>query len=41
MANEMGIAGERIDGFVRNAMNLLQQFVAEIDVGGSPQGGRA
>jgi hypothetical protein len=41
MAAEMKIADGEIDNFVNNMMGAIRQFVTEIDVGGSPQGGRA
>jgi hypothetical protein len=41
MATEMKIADGEIDAFVNNMMGAIRQFVTEIDVGGSPQGGRA
>jgi hypothetical protein len=41
MATEMKIADGEIDTFVDNMMGAIRQFVTEIDVGGSPQGGRA
>jgi hypothetical protein len=41
MASEMKIADGEIDTFVNNMMGAIRQFVTEIDVGGSPQGGRA
>jgi hypothetical protein len=41
MATEMKIADGEIDAFVNNMMGAIRQFVTEIDIGGSPQGGRA
>jgi hypothetical protein len=41
MASEMKIADGEIDDFVNHVMGAIRQFVTEIDVGGSPQGGRA
>jgi hypothetical protein len=41
LAKEMKLADESTDAFVKSFMDLLRQFVTEIDVGGSPQGGRA
>jgi hypothetical protein len=41
MAKEMRIPDANIDDFVIRQMELLRQFVTEIDVGGSPRGGRA
>jgi hypothetical protein len=41
MALDMKIADGEIDDFVNHVMGTIRQFVTEIDVGGSPQGGRA
>jgi hypothetical protein len=41
MAAEMRIADGEIGDFVINMMGAIRLFVTEIDVGGSPQGGRA
>jgi hypothetical protein len=41
MASEMKIADGEIDDFVDHVMGAIRQFVTEIDVGGSPKGGRA
>ena len=40
-AKEMGIVGDQIDGFIELQMKAIRQVITEIDVGGSPQGGRA
>jgi hypothetical protein len=41
MASQMKIADGEIDDFVKHVMGTIRHFVTEIDVGGSPQGGRA
>jgi hypothetical protein len=41
LAKEMRIVDDKVDGFVEEHMKLIRQFVTEIDVGGSPKGGRA
>ena len=38
---QLGIANERLDGLVELLMKGMRQFVLDIDVGGSPQGGNA
>jgi hypothetical protein len=40
-ALEMGMAGERMDGFIKIQMEAIRGMVQNIDVGGSPQGGNA
>jgi hypothetical protein len=40
-ASEAKIADGEIDDFVNHLMGSIRQLVTEIDVGGSPQGGRA
>jgi hypothetical protein len=42
MANLMGVVPDnRMDDFVKLQMEVVRQFVKEIDVGGRPQGGNA
>jgi len=38
---EIGITGEQMDAFIELQMNAIRQIVSDIDVSGSPQGGRA
>ena len=40
-ARELGHAGERVDEFIKIQMDAIREIVTNIDVGGSPQGGRA
>jgi hypothetical protein len=41
LASDIRIPDERVDAFVEHQMRAIRQFVTEIDVGGSPKGGRA
>jgi len=41
VARELGIAREQIDEFVKNQMDVIRGIVQNIDVRGSPKGGRA
>ena len=41
LASEIRIPTEKVDEFVELQMKVIRQLVTEIDVGGSPQGGRA
>ena len=42
MAKQMGnVPEDKMDDFVNLQMEVVRQFVTEIDVGGSPQGGNA
>ena len=40
-AEELSITARQRDFFLKNQMILIKQFVAQIDAGGSPQGGHA
>jgi hypothetical protein len=40
-AHKMGIAGEKMDGFIKIQMDAIRGMVQNIDVGGNPQGGNA
>jgi hypothetical protein len=40
-ARDMGIAGEQMGGFIKIQMEAIRGMVQNIDVGGSPQGGKA
>jgi hypothetical protein len=41
MPSNMGIPNEKVDGFIDAQMKAVRHFVTQIDVGGTPQGGRA
>jgi hypothetical protein len=41
MASNMGIPDKKVDGFIDAQMKAVRHFVTQIDVGGTPQGGRA
>ena len=41
VGNELGVAGQQLDRVVDLQMKAIRQIVTDIDVGGSPQGGRA
>jgi hypothetical protein len=41
VAQDKKIAERDTDDFVNHLLDVLRQVVTEIDVGGSPQGGRA
>jgi hypothetical protein len=40
-ADKMGIAGPQMEGFIKIQMDAIRRMVQNIDVGGSPQGGKA
>jgi hypothetical protein len=40
-ARDMGIAGDKMEGFIKIQMEAIRGMVQNIDVGGSPQGGKA
>ena len=39
--SELGVAGQQLDRIVNFQMRAIRQIVADLDVGGRPQGGRA
>jgi tRNA G26 N,N-dimethylase Trm1 len=41
MAKEMKVPADKIDAFVELQMQAMRKHVTDIDVGGSPQGGKA
>ena len=40
-AEELGIGADRMEGLIQMLVKGMRQFVLDIDVGGSPKGGRA
>jgi len=39
--NELGVAGQQLERIINLQMKAIRQAVADVDVGGSSQGGRA